>query len=964
MATSRCSHSSRDLFIFILCVASLSVLFNFQISYYGSKTFVDQRQPLDEVLRGQLVREQSGRYDVKIFGRSLNQHEADLLKSRSAERIELLTKLNELEKRLLKVNHHVVAVKDDGAETSGNGLISGLGQLDIKKIEKNDKALSWIDNDTVVQGNWSVLFCFDRKCPTIQTDISQKIDRIPALMAVIQSPKIMCSINKKIEKDNGQCEPFKCSSQLNESTVVITGNTIHFNKSSKVLCQRQVGTLSAPESYIWYLPGRTMLFPHGQVLRLHSIITSVSPLRFFVHPEMLTGSLQALEHPSLFKKLSIEDLLQYISEVYGLGVSSRWWTEVQRKLLLYLIHLEDEILKYNNVYKTCKRCFQSLSISIVCPSVQHCQIIQIVNDQNMNPGIMASTFKLVTSQIQVSEEIERTLKQSSIEVCESTSFDEQEQDSQLDCVSEDYLMYLLDSRREIKSASEFIPIYPSVLGCKELSRGDPLTVVKSDTVNLNAITRTLGEIFLWADKPSTESQYLLDEVNDDYIDMRLTKHGRNIGDLAVPCSNDPQDCGKIDEIVIYPSAVLDEVSTSYYNATVGYNTILVRIMGVSKSCKCQVRLENKYNDPGARNITLGLGDNKIMLYVVDTTGTDMNIVNTVTINIRRQHRGITEQHYNEKMMKMCGLKQDCSLKFNNEEKCGLIDLKSPWLSNNRKSLSQRRCSSGDHEAQWVVPCRSCSNDKECFWENARWEPRDCQYEQLSASRLKQCLAGKKLLFIGDSTNRGVSNYIIEQINGSLYDWDKTHSTRVYSNINHDRTQFTFAYYPHFWLPADHRPRFSKVIYQLIKSSLPLENNSNTVLVVGGVQWLAKQHIDLIVEALQRKGLSGITKAVKGLGAGFHQPVENVRYVPKSEHVQLQQRETDVLNYAKSKGFHAVSTFNMTISRYKDFLEGNCACHFHKVNKHGSMREGFHYTVEGNLNAVYSQILLNQICHVP
>ena len=79
-----------------------------------------------------------------------------------------------------------------------------------------------------------------------------------------------------------------------------------------------------------------------------------------------------------------------------------------------------------------------------------------------------------------------------------------------------------------------------------------------------------------------------------------------------------------------------------------------------------------------------------------------------------------------------------------------------------------------------------------------------------------------------------------------------------------------------------------------------------------------------------KGLSGITKAVKGLGAGFHQPVENVRYVPTADHVRLQQRERDILNYAKTKGFHAVSTFNMTISRYRDFLEGNCACHFHKV----------------------------------
>jgi hypothetical protein len=61
-----------------------------------------------------------------------------------------------------------------------------------------------------------------------------------------------------------------------------------------------------------------------------------------------------------------------------------------------------------------------------------------------------------------------------------------------------------------------------------------------------------------------------------------------------------------------------------------------------------------------------------MLYVVDTTGTDMNIVNTVTINIRRQHRGITEQHYNEKMLKMCGLKQvkllNCLYKYRKKKR--------------------------------------------------------------------------------------------------------------------------------------------------------------------------------------------------------------------------------------------------------------------------------------------------------
>ncbi len=56
---------------------------------------------------------------------------------------------------------------------------------------------------------------------------------------------------------------------------------------------------------------------------------------------------------------------------------------------------------------------------------------------------------------------------------------------------------------------------------------------------------------------------------------------------------------------------------------------------------------------------------------------------------------------------------------------------------------------------------------------------------------------------------------------------------------------------------------------------PLENNHNTVLVVGGVHWLATHHLSVILKALQREGLENIHVVVKGLGAGFHQPVEGL-----------------------------------------------------------------------------------------
>ena len=60
------------------------------------------------------------------------------------------------------------------------------------------------------------------------------------------------------------------------------------------------------------------------------------------------------------------------------------------------------------------------------------------------------------------------------------------------------------------------------------------------------------------------------------------------------------------------------------------------------------------------------------------------------------------------------------------------------------------------------------------------------------------------------------NYLVEQINGSLTQWDKTHNIKVYKNVNDGLTTVSFAYYPQFWLPANQRPAFEKAFYQMVK----------------------------------------------------------------------------------------------------------------------------------------------------
>lgn len=40
--------------------------------------------------------------------------------------------------------------------------------------------------------------------------------------------------------------------------------------------------------------------------------------------------------------------------------------------------------------------------------------------------------------------------------------------------------------------------------------------------------------------------------------------------------------------------------------------------------------------------------------------------------------------------------------------------------------------------------------------------------------------------------------------------------------------------------------------------------------------------------------------------------------------------SELVRLARKLGFHVVDTLTMTLSRYKEFLQGKCACHFHKV----------------------------------
>lgn len=73
----------------------------------------------------------------------------------------------------------------------------------------------------------------------------------------------------------------------------------------------------------------------------------------------------------------------------------------------------------------------------------------------------------------------------------------------------------------------------------------------------------------------------------------------------------------------------------------------------------------------------------------------------------------------------------------------------------------------------------------------------------------------QVLFIGDSTNRGMMYFLMERVNSSLEDWGKAHDTQVYRNLNGGRTLVSYSYYPQFWLEKTWRPTFRQALLQLL-----------------------------------------------------------------------------------------------------------------------------------------------------
>ncbi|KTG31219.1 hypothetical protein cypCar_00018603 [Cyprinus carpio] len=357
-----------------------------------------------------------------------------------------------------------------------------------------------------------------------------------------------------------------------------------------------------------------------------------------------------------------------------------------------------------------------------------------------------------------------------------------------------------------------------------------------------------------------------------------------------------------------------------YRAEVPFDVITIRIRPEAVSPHCHIHLDEHH------------GPSRINILVMDESEAEPIVMTIYTLYIYRESRPSLPM-FDEYVM--CSFMQDCGLVVRPDQPCGLEPIPGT-RSSEEAQASPRPCLSGDEPGRWVVPCLSCSDNRTCDWREVAWQPDSCFHPLLDQPQLQTCMMGRKVLFIGDSTNRGMMYYLMERVNTTLEDWDKAHDTIVYHNLNQGRTIVSYSYYPQFWLPKAQRPTFQRALQQL----------------------------------LEREGLEKIMVVVKSLGMGFHLPVDGIRSLPLNGVQELYNVNKNILESAKYLGYEVYKLPFPTAAsqrKLKIFRVGgesrNPASEQTGPQEHEepSSQPDVSYHVKGPVNAVYSEILLSRIC---
>nr|XP_012329496.1 cadherin-like and PC-esterase domain-containing protein 1 isoform X2 [Aotus nancymaae] len=757
--------------------------------------------------------------------------------------------------------------------------------------------------------SWDLLICLSSKKAEGKPCISEEV---MCQLGLHQKANILPEIQQPLCRKEGLCQIVRRfpELQLPVSPSVCLDQRIQLKPSTSNHLLKTV------KPHMWkpgdwrheHLNETTVLARHetifraedlSVILKAYVLVTSLTPLRAFIHS---TGTVW---NPPRKKRFTVK--LQTFFETFLRASSPHQAFDIMKeaigKLLLAAEVFSETSTLGPKTFHRCRFCFQLLTFDIGYGSFMYPVVLQVhehlnfqdndnmdFEDQNTEEFLLNDTFNFLfsnESSLSMFSEIFQKLYRSDV-------FKGENYQKELNqCLSLEEIHSVLTFIKELGNLGQFQLLFPSTTpGIQSLMHefydmanpvGKPGSVLTRYWSLLNVFEqfqfmnkKTQLPPLEWnsftEDKNIEKPQVPFDATENKKVAVLQIKNENK----EIHCSDDKDTPCHIKQIFTHPNLELNpefNPKIKDYYSEVPFDVVTVTIGVETPKCQCKVHLYEQAG-PSFASYPLGLGMNKISIFVVDESPAHSETLITYKLTIYREDRPSLPLF---EAFTACGFVQDCGLLIHPEETCGLQPISSDYIEAILQS-ELKRCPSGDMKGQWIVPCLSCSDNRTCDWREITWQPHNCQYGVLTKPQLQQCLGGRKILFIGDSTNRGIMYYLIERLNETLQEWQKVHGTKFYHNVNGGKTLISYSYYPQFWISPSLRPTFENALEHLLQRSRPLENTGRTVLVVGGVQWLNSNHLQIIRKVLKRENLLNILVIIKTLGIGFHLPVDGVHFL--------------------------------------------------------------------------------------
>uniref|UniRef100_A0A8C0WSA0 Cadherin-like beta-sandwich-like domain-containing protein n=1 Tax=Castor canadensis TaxID=51338 RepID=A0A8C0WSA0_CASCN len=506
--------------------------------------------------------------------------------------------------------------------------------------------------------SWDLLICLpSRKAdgkPCLSTEdicqlsLHQKINILPEIHHQLCRKEGLCQIIRRFPELRLPVSPSVC---LDQQVQLQSSISSHLLKPVK--------------PHMWkpgdwrreQLNQTTVLAPHETVfrpeelsviLKAYVLVTSLSPLRAFIHS---TGTVWS---PPKKKRFTVK--LQTFFETFLRATSplqafDNMKEAISKLLLAAEVFRETSTLGPKNFYR-CRLCFQLLTFDIGYGSFRNPTVLQVhehfhfqddgnmdFEDQTMEEFLVKDTFNFLfsnESSLSLFSEIFQRLYRSGVLKGENY---EKELNQ---CLSLEEIDSIVTFIKELRSLGQFQLLFPSQTpGIQSLlhdfyDMASPIGKPGSVLTQYQSLLNVFEQFGLMNEKAQLHPLEWNSFPEDENIEKPQVLFDSHVFNINI---NNDTPC-HIKQIFTHPHLDLNpefNPKIKDYYTEVPFDVVTVTIGAETSKCQCKVHLQEPAG-PSFANYPLGLGINKISVFLVDESPAEGKTLTTYKLTIYREDR--------------------------------------------------------------------------------------------------------------------------------------------------------------------------------------------------------------------------------------------------------------------------------------------------------------------------------------